>query len=188
MNFLRYTLFFTPMLVLFLGCTQEDTDRIGTFHFQGQDCLHCHNVDLEQSSHLNLGITIYSESGYTLESNITQVYCTKPLLLRLIDLNDTLVLETNTSNHIGDPGFNGKGNIFSLSRKEQIPDGAYVIEILDQNGSDIIGSPSQIHKFSGTYDPDVPNDDNNRYSCNACHSIAGSENPLVSKINCMESK
>jgi len=188
MRFFRYSILLAPMLSLFLGCTQEETERIDTFHFQGQDCLHCHNVDLQQSSHLNIGATVYSETGDSFESNITQVYCTKPLFVQLIDINNTVVLDTNTSNHIGDPGFNGKGNIFSLNRKEQIPTGQYNIKIVDSNGSEIIEKSLELHQFSGTYDPDVPNDSDNRYSCNACHSIAGSEDPLEARHNCMETK
>ena len=188
MKQLRYTLLLTPLLALMLGCTQEETNRVNTFHFQGQDCLHCHNVDLKESSHLNIGATVYSETGSTLESNITQVYCTQPLFVQLIDINDSLVLDTNTSNNIGDPGFNGKGNIFSLTRKETIPNGNYYIKIVDRNGSDVIEKHLEEHKFSGTYNPDIPNDTENRYSCNACHKLGTKSGPLKARHNCMETK
>jgi len=188
MKALRYTLLLTPLLILILGCTQEETNRVNTFHFQGQDCLHCHNVDLEQSSHLNIGVTIYSETDTVFESNITQVYCTQPLFVQLIDINNSIVLDTNISNDPGDPGFNGKGNIFSLSRKEELPNGNYYIKVVDSNGTDVIEKSIKEHKFSGTYDPDSPSSNENRYSCNACHSIAGSSYPLKSRINCMETK
>ncbi len=176
--------------LLILGCTQEESDRIDTFHFQGQDCLHCHNVDLEESSHLNFGGTVYNTIGYTLDSNITQEYCTKPLFIQIFELNGSIVLDTNKSNSLTDPGFNGKGNVFSLQRKETIPNGSYLIKIVDANGSDIIPKSSNLHDFNGTYDPDIPNDSENRYSCNACHSIVGSSDPLKARIidTCMETK
>ena len=168
-------------ILLFLGCSSEEETRVGGYHFQGKDCLLCHNVDLEESSHLAFGGTVFS-SVPTLDTiNTKAVYCNKPLFVQLLnDLNNSVQYDSRDNNKVGDPGFKAEGNIFS---KTAIPAGSYLVKVIDLNGTEVLSSVDEIavHDFGGHFNPDAPNDNANRYSCNACHKINGSASPLVAQ-------
>jgi len=176
-----FSLFYLSIL-LFSACSNEHKERVSGQHFQGQDCLHCHNVDLQKSSHLSFGATIFQEEPNKDNYDELSTYCNVPLYLQLIK-DYSVVYESNATNDISDPGLNGDGNVFGLVQSKALPDGNYSIKIVNKEGDVILQSPEE-HQFNGHYNPDISDDDSNRYSCNACHHIDGQQSPLSTPNTC----
>lgn len=174
-------LFFALLFILLAGCSSE-SGRVSGTHFQGKDCLLCHNVDLKKSAHLSFGATLFQEVPNESNDETLEILCNIPLFLQLTN-NSDVIYDSRKTNDVTDPGFNGDGNIFSLIEKQAIPSGAYRINIINKDG-DVIKSTNTAHLFSEKYDPENPADSKNQYSCNACHRIDGPQIPLSTPSTC----
>ena len=177
---------FTLSLLLFSACSNEHEKRVSGQHFQGQDCLNCHNVDLKKSSHLSFGVTVFQEEPNTDNYDKLDTYCNIPMFLQLIQSSDsTVIFDSSLTNDISSPGFNGDGNVFGLLQNKTLPKGAFLINIVNQEGDLIIDS-GLTHQFNGDYNSQKTDEalDNNRYSCNACHRINGQQPPLHTSNTC----
>ena len=150
-------------VLLFTGCGGDSTsDPASTgVHFQGRDCLSCHNKDLAPSSHLTMGGTVYKSAT----SNINNLNETCSELLH-IEFG-SLILSTKRANAVDAAGFNGRGNVFAFIKDMPIT-GTYEVSIVKDDGSFVLASTID-HPFMGGFDENNPSDTNNRYSCNTCH-------------------
>jgi len=175
-------LFFTLFLLILAGCSSE-SGRADGAHFQGKDCLHCHNVDLKETSHLAFGATLFQEEPNEENYEDPEMFCNIPLYLQLKKVDSSIVYDSRQTNTTDDPGFNGEGNIFALLQKQMIPNGSYLVSIVNKSG-DILLDSSAMHSFNGSYHPEKTDDDSNRYSCNACHRIGGRQAPLSTPTTC----
>jgi len=160
--------FFSCMLsLLFLGCgtDSETVEPVSGVHFQGRDCLSCHNVDLGASSHLSVGGTVYRSAT----SGIDDLFemCNSPVHLQIVD-GTAIVYDTKTVHAADTAGYNGKSNLFALLNDMPIGTGAYTMRIISDVNTTLAESAT-LHSFTTGFDMTNPSDLNNRYSCNACH-------------------
>ncbi len=144
------------------GCgSEENKAAVSGVHFQGRDCLSCHNQDLQADSHLSIGGTVYKSA--TSDANNLNEACNEKLHLEF----GSSALSTKSAHSLNAPGFNGRGNIFALLRDFPAVTGTYSLSIVRDDGTVLASSGA--HPFMGGFDANDPTDDNNRYSCNACH-------------------
>ena len=174
---------FSLTVLLFTACSNEHEQRVDGQHFQGQDCLHCHNVDLKKSSHLSFGATLFQEEPNTDNYDKLSTYCNIPMFLKLVKRDGTTVFDSRATNDVSDSGFNGYGNVFGLLQSKTIPTGEFLINIINREGDVILDSGLE-HQFSTNYNPENPDDTLDRYSCNACHRINGAQTPLTTSNTC----
>ena len=177
--------YLVPFVFLFLflfGCSKE-SERISGNHFQGSDCLHCHNIDLKEDSHLSFGATLFQEEPTDETYEELNVFCNIPLYLQLKNLDDTIAYDSRSTTNKEDPGFNGDGNVFALLQKQAIPSGAYLVSIISHDGDTLLNSATT-HRFTSGYNSNQTDDDSNRYSCNACHRLNGPQEPLSTPTTC----
>jgi len=153
------------MALIFLGCGEDSDDPISGVHFQGRDCLSCHNVDLGLSSHLSIGGTLY-RSALSNPDDLFEM-CNSRVYLQILDGN-TVVYDTKTANNEYSAGYNGKSNLFALINTMPIGTGAYTMRIVSSAGTTLAQSLT-LHNLTTGFDPLNPTDLNNRYSCNSCH-------------------
>ncbi len=170
-------IFTTTLALLFTACTSDVIKENG-HHFQGRDCLSCHNVDLENEKHLGFGGSVFTTNA--LDPDDKSTYCNKPLFVQFLDSNGDIAFDSNDTNKLSDPGFKGVGNFFTLIRNDTVPSGSYTMRVYASDGTTIKQSSNTSHTFTSKFDKDNPQDSNNRYSCNACHSIGGSKGLIVS--------
>ncbi len=175
-------LLFTLLFLLLAGCSSE-SGRVSGTHFQGKDCLHCHNVDLKEDSHLAFGATLFQEEPNEANYEDPEMFCNIPLFLQLKKIDSSIVYDSRNTNTTDDPGFNGDGNVFALLQKQAIPDGSYLVSIINKSGDTLLDSAAT-HTFNRSYDADKTDDDSNRYSCNACHRIDARQAPLSIPTTC----
>ena len=175
-------LFFLPTFLLLIGCSSESRRVSGT-HFQGKDCLHCHNVDLQKESHLAFGATLFQEEPNVENFEDLEIFCNIPLFLQLKKTDGSIVYDSSKTITADEPGVNGDGNLFALLQKQAIPNGSYLVNIINKSGDTLLDSGTT-HAFNGSYDANKTDDDSNRYSCNACHRINGSQAPLSTPTTC----
>ena len=175
-------LFFALFFLLLAGCSSE-SGRVSGTHFQGKDCLHCHNVDLKEDSHLAFGATLFQEEPNEANYEDPKIFCNIPLFLQLKKVDGSIIYNSSKTNTTNDPGFNGEGNVFALLQKQAIPSGSYLVSIVNKS-DDILLDSATTHTFNSNYNPDKTDDDSNRYSCNACHRIDGQAAPLSTPNNC----
>ena len=184
----KITLSILSIIIVFItGCAEEEsrndvvaqTESLSQgWHFQGRDCLACHNVDLQDERHLVFAGTIYKNENEVNTDDLNNV-CGGELFVELLNPSRTKLLYSS-KNYI-DPnskGNRGKGNIFILQRmfSPNILTGKIAIEIADTSGNVLT---SYIHEFSGEkYDPAKPIDRDNRISCNSCHAKDGLDEPI----------
>ena len=152
--------------LLFIGCGGSDSESftpgVNTgVHFQGRDCLSCHNVDLQASSHLSIGGTVYK--ALDSDKNDLNQACSERLHIEFVGGP-----KTKDANPVNSPGFNGRGNIFALIKDMPISSGSYNMRIVQDDGTVLVTSGTA-HSFNTGFDKNNPSDLNNRYSCNTCH-------------------
>ena len=147
---------FSLLLLLFNACDSEVYQANGV-HFQGRDCLACHNSELQTPYHQEFAGTLFKDKSTLATCKITPT-------LELIDSNtNKVVLNTKYSSI-----YAGDGN-FALFKSTQKLSGNYLVRLLDDNGTLLTHSIAP-HAFNAEYQPTLPDDSNTRYSCNACHN------------------
>ena len=179
-------------LFLLSGCEGEEGENESGeesataqgWHFQGRDCLACHNFDLAVDKHLLFGGTVYKDTHVTNQDDINNV-CGGELLVNFLDATtNALVYSSKDYKDSSSKGYKGKGNIFVLQRRLRLMTaGTYRVQITDVNGNVMaVSGPS--HKLtSQDYDINNSDDDNNRLSCNSCHVRGGKTDPLFVQAN-----
>ena len=183
---MKKILFFIALIMtLLLTACGEDEGGEGSavstpaqgWHFQGRDCLACHNVDLQDERHLVFGGSVYKTED---NNNDVQNSCGGELNVNIWDASrSNLLYASKNFVDANSKGNLGKGNIFILQRMFQPNslNGNLFIEITDANNSVLA---SYIHQFSsGDYDINNPTDASNRISCNACHGQNGQSHIYV---------
>ena len=159
-------------ILLFSGCGGGDsTNNKSTqtdWHYQGRDCLSCHNVDLKESKHLTFGGTIYKRIDINNSDDLDQV-CDTTVKLLLMDTSGNIIVDTSLTQDKNSSGFLGKGNFFVLKRDLPSITGRYIVKIVNDQNKLI--TSSTIHSFNTEFNKEKPADNSNRYSCNSCHNI-----------------
>ena len=161
------TIFF---ILLFSGCGggENASNSNTSFHFQGRDCLSCHNIDLHESQNLTLGGTLYKSFDVNDSDNISEI-CNKKMNVHLVDDSGNIVIDTSLTQDKNSSGFFGTGNFFVLNRTLSSITGNYIVRIVDEQ-SNLLATSSLAHDFSSEFNKDTPSDTFNRYSCNSCHN------------------
>jgi len=166
-----------------LGCsTQSNTQG---FHFQGRDCLACHNIDLSSQKHLFIGATLFKDKNTADVNNLNSVCGGELIVNFLTDPTDPTSKVYSSKDYVASnaKGNKGKGNIFVLTRKNKDKKGSYFVQITDSKGTQLAVSATQHSFTNNSYDINNTQDFANRYSCNACHSKSGITSPLYVKTN-----
>ena len=149
------------IILFFSGCGESDDPQSTGVHFQGRDCLSCHNKDLTFDSHLSIGGTVYKSA--TSDANNLNEACSERLHIEF----GSAALSTKDYNNVNAAGFNGRGNVFALL-KDMPVSGSYFMRIVRDDGT-VLGTSTIAHPYMGGFDENNPSDDQNRYSCNTCH-------------------
>ncbi len=187
-----YLLFLIIVPLLFMGCESEgeegeDDDHSGEvvqgWHFQGRDCLNCHNVDLGSNKKLLFAGTLYKTNTVTDLDDLSQV-CGGDLVVNFLDTSYATQVSSQYYEDSDSKGYKGKGNVFVLSRKLDSLSGEYYIQIVDKKTNKSLALSEETHTFSSrAYSVNGANDDDNRYACNACHKNGGKATPLYVQVN-----
>jgi len=160
----RYAALVLAIFIGGCGGSPDDEGAVSGVHFQGRDCLSCHNVDLAENSHLQIGGTVFEKIDGN-KNNLNET-CSERLH---IEFGFPSEFSTKSFNDVNSAGFNGRGNVFALI-KDMPLSGTYTVSIVQDNGNVLAAYPD--HPFLGGFDPRNPSDVNNMYSCNACHQAA----------------
>lgn len=172
---------FLLLVLLIAGCEEiegEEGEEGGAvtlkqgWHFQGRNCLACHNVDLQKDRHLLLAGTLFKGKDVQNPDDISSV-CGGKLYVQLVDRFFNVVHDSRNYRDDNSRGIRGKGNLFILTRKLSHLKGDYYVRIITENGTTIAQSAT-LHKFTdiNSYDPRKnPYDSANRFSCNTCHKF-----------------
>ena len=169
------------------GCGEdegsESTASTQGWHFQGRDCLACHNVDLGEDKHLLYAGTFYRDANVSNQDDLNSV-CGGKFVVNLLDSSFNVVYSSKDYEDSNSKGYNGKGNLFVLQRKLRLLSaGTYHAQITDANGT-VMAVSGYDHFFtSQDYDINNPADNLNRLSCNACHVKGGAQDPLYAQAN-----
>lgn len=153
------------------ACGGNGSDVTGTavgWHFQGIDCLSCHNVDLSEEKRLTVAGTVFLNPAVGDTYDLSNV-CNGPMRIQFLDTSFNVKYDSINYEDQSSRGYKGKGNIFILKRKLASLNGIYFIRILSEDGVQLAQSLTP-HSFTAYFDSLNPSDLNNRYSCNACHS------------------
>jgi hypothetical protein len=181
--------FFIPIslvAIAMINSCSSDTSGATTLqedqgvHFQGRDCLACHNIDLQKERNLFIGGTLFKDKNSTKVDDITTT-CGGELIVNFLKAG---VVSYSSKDYKVDTtkGNNGKGNLFILDRTNPPIAGDYIIQITDVNGNELASSLAD-HSFNGaTYDNSKV-DFANRHSCNSCHTTGGTTTPLFVQKN-----
>lgn len=169
-----------------IGCEEEEGgEDVAGLHFQGRDCLACHNSDLKSDKHLTIAGTLYKSHNIQKNDNLNDI-CGGTLYVRFIET--TSGADYNASSysavHQESNGIDGKGNLFVLKREiSSIPSGNYAVQIWSEDGY-LLAASKDAHPISNSdYSLSNSSDSANRLSCNACHKINGSALPLYVQQN-----
>ena len=177
----KYLLLLLSLSVL-VGCGGEEggegEEEGGTtsvqsqgWHFQGRNCLGCHNVDLKPERHLLMAGTVFKSSTASNPEDMSQV-CGGELYIQLLDSFYNVIYDSRNYKDPNSKGYKGKGNVFILKRLlPDVTSGGYYVRIIDSNGTTLAQSTTQ-HTFTSIFGFDPrgnPTDPSNRFSCNACH-------------------
>ena len=169
--------FFILVLLGLTGCDESEKSRAlhverGT-HFQGRDCLGCHNFDLKPDKHLRVATTLFKSPTPSDIDNLDET-CNVDAAIEFIDSDSNLIYSTAEYYDVNSAGNRGQGNIFLLDRLfDSTLNGNYTIQIVERTtGMLLAKSSSNTHSFNGNdYSLSNPANDENRLSCNACHNI-----------------
>ncbi len=162
-------------LALLLGSCGGDSGapvQSQGWHFQGQNCLSCHNVDLKSNRHLLLAGTVFKSQEVS-DPNDTSQVCGGKLFVQLLNEHYQVVYDSRNFYDESSAGYLGKGNIFILRRmlSDITPYGNYYVRVIDESGT-LLAQSLTLHSFNGidNFNPrENPTDPLNRFSCNACH-------------------
>ena len=187
-----FTLFLILPLTLFLSACSEDEggDSEGTttttaqgWHFQGRDCLACHNVDLNEDKHLLVGGTLYKSSTVSNQDDLNNV-CGGDFVINFLDGNWNTIYSSKDYEDVNSKGYKAKGNLFILRRTlSQLTANTFHIQITDKSGT-VFAVSNYTHNFTtADYDINNPADSQNRVSCNSCHIKGGFTAPLYVQAN-----
>ena len=185
------TLVLLSCTLIMSGCEDGEEGGEGTtttakqgWHFQGRDCLACHNSDLNEAKHLLYGATLYKDANVTNQDDLQNV-CGGEFIVNFLDGGFNLIYSSKDYKAEGSNGYKAKGNLFILQRKLRLfSAGNYYIQITDANGTVMAVTNGATHSFtSQDYLSSNPADYANRLSCNACHIQGGNQKPLYVQIN-----
>ena len=140
------------------------------WHFQGRDCLGCHNVDLQRERHLLVAGTLFKGKEVQDPDDLS-LACGGKLYLQLLDKSFNTIYDSRDYRDDNSRGTRGKGNLFILLRKLNYLNGEYYVRIITEDGTTVAQSAT-LHRFTdiNSYDPRKnPYDSANRFSCNTCH-------------------
>ena len=181
MNKWRFLLLFSLILVISCGeIGEEGEEEEGKsvsvvekqgWHFQGRNCLACHNVDLKPERHLLVAGTMFKQFNVENPDDLSKV-CKGEFYLQFVDQNGNVIYDSRDYKDPNSRGYRGQGNVFILMRKLGYISGNYYVRIIDKDGLTIAQS-STLHTFTdiNSYDPRTnPTDPSNRFSCNTCHT------------------
>ena len=149
-------------------------------HFQGRDCIACHNVDLKKEKNLFIGGTLFKSSSNVKVDDITTT-CGGELIVNFLKAG--VVAYSSKDYKVATKGNNGKGNLFILDRTNPAIANKFQIEITDINGNTLAKSGVDSHIFSGASYNSSKIDPRNRHSCNSCHTTGGNTSPLFVQQN-----
>jgi len=195
MKFYRLV-FFIAVLFLFTGCGEDEegeesegsssatTSSTRGWHFEGRDCLACHNVDLGQDKHLSVAGTLFKSASVSDVDDLANS-CNADIAIEFLDSSFNKVYSTADYYDANSKGNKGQGNIFLLDRLFNATlNGAYTVRIVDRlTGLSMAQSNANTHSFSGAeYSISSAEDFSNRLSCNACHN-GGTTSPLYVQSN-----
>ena len=160
---------------LFIGCSEDESvaENETGWHFQGRDCLACHNIDLGIEKNLVVGTTLFKRADVTDKDNLDNS-CEADLAIEFINEDYSVAYSTAKYYDGSSKGYKGRGNIFLLDRLfNSNLNGAYKLRIVDRLSGISFAQSATLHNFSGAdYDIDNPDDTNNRISCSACHGVS----------------
>lgn len=174
-------------VALMAACGGPGSDVTGTaigWHFQGIDCLSCHNVDLTSQRHQLVAGTFFKNTVLGDTYDLSNV-CNTPLRVQFLDFNFRVKLDSRDYEDSASRGYRGMGNLFILMRMLDTLQGSYFIRILSEDGVKLAQSVTP-HSFTSSFDKSNPADLMNRYSCNACHSrnpVAGATGGIYAQTN-----
>lgn len=174
-------------LAVITACGGLGSDVTGTaigWHFQGIDCLSCHNVDLISQKHQLVAGTLFKNTVISDTYDLSNV-CNVPLRVQFLDFNFRVKLDSRDYEDSASRGYRGMGNLFILMRMLDTLQGSYFIRILSEDGVKLAQSVTP-HSFTSSFDKSNPADLMNRYSCNACHSrnpVAGATGGIYAQTN-----
>ncbi len=182
MKLLKLLLLLLSAIVLVACGGEEEGEEEGNevsvvekqgWHFQGRNCLGCHNVDFKPERHLLLAGTVFKTATAGNPDDMAQV-CGGELYIQLLDSSYNIVYDSRNYRDPNSKGYRGKGNVFILKRllSDITPYGGYYVRVITKDGTTLAQSLTQ-HLFNGisSYDPrGNPADANNRFSCNTCHA------------------
>ena len=177
------------MLIGFLGCGEDEEGEEGSasttkgWHFQGRDCLACHNLDLQDERHLFIGGTLFKASVVNDQDDLDNS-CGGEWVINFLDSGSNIVYSSLSYTDSNSKGDKGKGNLFILARMLDAINGDFTVQITDKLGRELAKSNPLSHQF--TYDNYNINESanvDNRRSCNACHITGGVSAPLFVQNN-----
>ena len=163
------------------GCTEDNNLNTQGLHFQGRNCIACHNNDLQEDRHLIIGGTLFKSPSNADGENLNTI-CNETLLINFLNENNRSI--QYSSKLSTSKGNKGKGNFFILEdENNQNITGSYIMQIIknDHNKTILADSLNQVHRFNDIITDSV--DLNNRYSCNSCHTKGGLTKPLFPNKN-----
>ena len=175
------------MLIGFLGCEDEEGEEGSAsttqgWHFQGRDCLACHNVDLQDERHLFIGGTLFKSSVVNDQDDLANS-CGGEWVINFLDSGSNTIHSSLSFTDSNSKGYKGKGNLFILARMLDSISGDYYVQIEDKFGNEVALS-NGLHNFTyNNYDITNSADYANRRSCNACHVTGGATAPLFVQSN-----
>lgn len=179
------TVLMVTALLFFSACSEEEgsegeSSSATGFHFQGRDCLACHNVDLKSEKHLLIGGTLFKDQNVT---DALEKSCNAKLVVNFLDDNATKIFSSSDYVQSDERGSKGRGNIFVLE-KNLLASGDYIMQITDKNGNELAKSAGLHHFNAEAYSVDTSLNNSNQRSCNACHSMSsGIVSPLYAQQN-----
>jgi len=170
----------------FLGCERPASLADGEqgWHFQGRDCLACHNVDLGEDKHLLFAGTLYKESNVTDQDNINNS-CGGEFVVNFLDSELNTLFSSKDYYDSNSKGYDAKGNLFVLQRENpNLSEGTYMIQITDKDNK-VFAVSNLTHKFNlESFDINNSKNNENRISCNSCHNNSGgTQAPLYVQSN-----
>ena len=171
------------MMLILNSCNDSESDSTSKgLHFQGRDCIACHNIDLQKEKHLIIGGTLFKNTLPSNGENLNTL-CDEEMIINFLDENN-LSKVVHHSISSSSKGNKGKGNFFMLQRENQAISGEYIMQIVNKKGT-ILAQSNRDHDFNTILINDA--DPENRYSCNSCHTSekGGFTTPMISnKNNC----
>lgn len=186
------TILATTLALFFIGCGAEETQKLTQpvsaadrgSHFQGRDCLSCHNLDLAPNKHLTIAGTLYKSANVE-DMNDLENTCNADLAVEFLDASSNVVHSTVNYYDEESKGNLGQGNVFLLDRLFNAPlNGTYTMRIITRDTNQTLAQSNfASHSFSSAeYSIDSAIDFSNRISCNACHNN-GVTSPLFVQSN-----